>query len=44
MIKLNPKLFDADVELVPIRKGWNANTWSITKPEHDGAREGREQS
>ncbi len=40
-MKLNKKLFDKDVEQVPIRKGWNANTWSIPKPERDGARWGR---
>jgi len=38
MINLNPKLFDGDVEQVPIRKGWNTNTWNIPKPERDGAR------
>ena len=39
--KLNPKLFDTDIEQVPIRKGWDANTWSIPKPERGGARRGR---
>ena len=38
---LNPKLFDKDCELVPTRKGWNANTWSIPKPEADVPRRGR---
>jgi len=40
--KTNTKIFDTDVEQVPIRKGWNANIWSIPKPERDGARRGRE--
>lgn len=39
--KLNQKLFNDDVEQAPIRKGWNANTWSIPRPERDGARRGR---
>jgi hypothetical protein len=39
--KLNSKLFDKDVEQLPIRKGWNANAWSIPKPERVGARRGR---
>ena len=39
--KLNSKLFEADVEQVAIRKGWNANTWSIPRSERDGARRGR---
>lgn len=38
---LNQKLFDKDVEQIPIRKGWNANTWSIPKPERVDARRGR---
>ena len=40
-LKLNEKVFDQDVEQIPIRKGWNANTWSIPKPERDCARLGR---
>ena len=39
--KLNPKIFSKEVEQIPIRKGWNVNTWNIPKPEHDGARRGR---
>lgn len=39
--KLNTKIFDTDVEQLPIRKGWDANTWSIPKPERDDARWGR---
>jgi len=38
---LNKKIFDKDVAQVPIRKGWNANTWSITRPELFRARRGR---
>ena len=33
MANLNTKIFDTDVEQAPIRKGWNANTWSIPKQE-----------
>ena len=44
--KLNPKIFDKDCEQKPIRMGFgegcNANAWSITKPQRDGARRGRE--
>jgi len=45
--KLNPHIFEKDlpaqagVEQEPIRKGWNANAWSIPEPERDGARRGR---
>jgi len=44
--KLNKNIFDKDCEMKPIRigfgEGWNANTWSIPKPERDGVRRGRE--
>lgn len=40
--KLNTKIFDHDVEQVPIRNGLNANTWSIQESERGGARRGRE--
>jgi hypothetical protein len=38
--KLNEKVFDKDVEQLPIRKGWDTNTWSIPRPQRDGARRG----